>query len=81
MGSSIALDIQSAFKTFGGNGARWALWKRRNAGGQSSQTVAVNSVSLSIRRGEILGVLGPNIAYRLLRCECDRRNAGKSGHE
>jgi ABC-2 type transport system ATP-binding protein len=60
MYDSIALDIRSAFKTFGGNGASLALWKRGNGNGKSSKTVAVNNVSLSIRRGEIFGVLGPN---------------------
>jgi ABC-2 type transport system ATP-binding protein len=59
MYDSIALDIRSAFKTFGGNGASLALWKRGN-GSKSSRTVAVNHISLSIRRGEIFGVLGPN---------------------
>jgi len=60
MDSSIALDIQSALKTFGGNGVGWTLWKRKSGDGKSSQTVAVNNVSLSVQRGEIFGVLGPN---------------------
>jgi len=59
MYDSIALDIRSVFKTFGGNGASLALWKRGN-GSKSSRTVAVNHINLSIRRGEIFGVLGPN---------------------
>ena len=58
MNGTIALDVQSALKTFGGNGAGFALWKRGN--GKSAKTVAVNHVSLAIRRGEIFGVLGPN---------------------
>jgi ABC-2 type transport system ATP-binding protein len=60
MNDSIALDIRSALKTFGGNGASLALWKRGNGNGPSSKTIAVNSVSLTIQRGEIFGVLGPN---------------------
>ena len=62
MYDSVALDIRSAFKTFGGNSASLALWKRGNGNGngKSAKTVAVNSVSLAIRRGEIFGVLGPN---------------------
>jgi ABC-2 type transport system ATP-binding protein len=58
----IALDVQSALKTFGGNGAGFALWKRGNGNGngKSAKTVAVNQVSFAIRRGEIFGVLGPN---------------------
>ena len=62
MYGTIALDVQSALKTFGGNGAGFALWKRGNGNGngKSSKTVAVNHVSLAIRRGEIFGVLGPN---------------------
>ena len=58
MNGTIALDVQSALKTFGGNGAGFALWKRGN--GKSAKTVAVNHVSLAIRRGETFGVLGPN---------------------
>jgi len=62
MYDSVALDIRSAFKTFGGNGASLALWKRGNGNGngKSAKTVAVNRINLSIRRGEIFGVLGPN---------------------
>jgi len=61
MYDSVALDIRSAFKTFGGNGAGFALWKRSRANGNGNgKTIAVNSVSFSIRRGEIFGVLGPN---------------------
>ena len=59
MYDTIALDVRSAVKTFGGNGAGFALWKRGNENGHG-KTIAVNSVSLSIRRGEIFGVLGPN---------------------
>ena len=61
MYDSIALDLQSALKTFG-NSAGFALWKRTdgNGNGKSSKAVAVNRVSFSVRRGEIFGVLGPN---------------------
>jgi len=57
MCDSIALDVQSALKTFGGNGAIHMPWKRTNGNGK---TIAVNSVSFSVQRGEIFGVLGPN---------------------
>ncbi len=61
MYDSVALDIRSAVKTFGGNGASLALWKRPHANGNGNgKTTALNGVSLSIRRGEIFGVLGPN---------------------
>jgi len=59
MYDSIALDVRSALKTFGGNGAIHAPWKRANANG-NGKTIAVNSVSFSVQRGEIFGVLGPN---------------------
>jgi ABC-2 type transport system ATP-binding protein len=58
MDDLIALDIQSALKAFGGNSH--AFWKRTNGDGKSSRTVAVNSVTFIVRRGEIFGVLGPN---------------------
>ncbi len=61
MYDSVALDIRAAVKTFGGNGASLALWKRPRANGNGNgKTTALNGVSLSIRRGEIFGVLGPN---------------------
>ena len=59
MYDSIALDVQSALKTFGGNGAIRVPWKRANANG-NGKTIAVNGVSFSVQRGEIFGVLGPN---------------------
>jgi ABC-2 type transport system ATP-binding protein len=59
MYDSVALDIRSAFKTFGGSGPSFTPWKRLHANG-NDRTIAVNSVNLSIRRGEIFGVLGPN---------------------
>jgi ABC-2 type transport system ATP-binding protein len=59
MCDTVALDVRSAVKTFGGNGASLALWKCGNGNG-NGRTIAVNRISLSIRRGEIFGVLGPN---------------------
>jgi ABC-2 type transport system ATP-binding protein len=59
MYDSIALDVQSALKTFGGNGSIHLPWKRANANG-NGKTIAVNGVSFAVQRGEIFGVLGPN---------------------
>jgi ABC-2 type transport system ATP-binding protein len=59
MDNSIALDVRSVLKTFGGNGGM-ALWKRTNGDGKSSKTIAVNNISFAVQRGEIFGVLGPN---------------------
>ena len=53
---SIALDIQSAFKTFGGNPGLTLAPRSANR----TSTVAVNRVSFQVKRGEIFGVLGPN---------------------
>src|SRR5512141_1876319 len=55
MNDSLALDIQAALKTFGGSGLSFTRSAKR-----ASQTIAVNSVSFQVRRGEIFGVLGPN---------------------
>lgn len=57
MYDSIALDVQSALKTFGGPGIHLAPWKRVNGNGKA---VAVNKVTFAVRRGEIFGILGPN---------------------
>ncbi len=54
--SSIALDVQSALKTFGHG---LPFWNRKNGNGHS-KTIAVDDISFSVRRGEIFGVLGPN---------------------
>ena len=59
MNDSIALNIQSALKTFGGRGSL-PFGYRSNGHGHASQTIAVNNVSFEVRRGEIFGVLGPN---------------------
>ena len=57
MNDSIALNIQSAYKTFGGPGA---LSFASRGNGHATPTVAVNRVSFQVKRGEIFGVLGPN---------------------
>ena len=57
MNDSIALNIQSAYKTFGGPGA-FSFASRGN--GHATPTVAVNRVSFQVKRGEICGVRGPN---------------------
>ena len=60
MNGTIAVDIQSAHKYFGSKGNGLALRKGANGNGRPSQTVAVNRLSLAVKRGEIFGVLGPN---------------------
>ncbi len=57
MNDSIALNIQSAYKTFGGPGAL-SFVSRGN--GHATPTIAVNRVSFQVKRGEIFGMLGPN---------------------
>jgi ABC-2 type transport system ATP-binding protein len=59
----IAVKVEGALKTFGGKGSGWMLSLPRvsNGGGiPTGAKVAVNYVSLEIKRGEIFGVLGPN---------------------
>jgi ABC-2 type transport system ATP-binding protein len=61
---SDAIVVQNTYKRFGGtaNPLRWLL-PRTNAKGKADghkAVTAVNSVSFSVREGEIFGVLGPN---------------------
>ncbi len=53
--TEIALEIQSVTKRF--DQSDWNPFKRR---GEEKIVVAVNNISLQVRRGEIFGVLGPN---------------------
>ncbi len=53
--NNLAIDIQSALKTFGGSGFSLPRSNKHH-----SPTIAVNHVSLQVKRGEIFGVLGPN---------------------
>ncbi|MER3458578.1 MAG: hypothetical protein C4309_08070, partial [Chloroflexota bacterium] len=55
---TIALNIQHVSKSFGG-GWRW-LPRLRGRTGEVRPIVAVNDITLQVRRGEIFGVLGPN---------------------
>src|SRR5574337_278533 len=61
MNASIAVRVENALKTFGG---KENLWLTPKGNGQrpipAGAKVAVDRVSLEIRRGEIFGVLGPN---------------------
>jgi len=63
MHASIAVSIDSALKTFGGKGQRW-LAPRNGSNGNghipAGAKVAVDRVSLDVKRGEIFGILGPN---------------------
>jgi ABC-2 type transport system ATP-binding protein len=59
----IAVKVDGALKTFGGKDSGWKVWLPRNGNGggiPAGAKVAVNYVSLEIKRGEIFGVLGPN---------------------
>jgi ABC-2 type transport system ATP-binding protein len=67
MDGSKAVIIESVFKTFGGKWAGWPTLRLGRNGREPSGAsapagakVAVDRVSLEIRRGEIFGVLGPN---------------------
>lgn len=55
---TIALNIQHVSKFFGG-GRRW-LPRLRGRNGEVRPIIAVNDITLQVRRGEIFGVLGPN---------------------
>lgn len=59
--NTVAIQVESALKTFGGKNGRWFAPKA-DGNGQIpvGAKVAVDRVSLTIRRGEIFGVLGPN---------------------
>jgi ABC-2 type transport system ATP-binding protein len=55
--SQPALALHQVTKAFGGRGLLRLPWRRQNAG---RRVVAVDNVSLSVRPGEIFGVLGAN---------------------
>ncbi len=63
MEQSIALQVNSALKTFGGKEHRLFLPRfRKNGNGHApnGKVTAVNHVSFEVERGEIFGILGPN---------------------
>ena len=60
MNESTAVRIDNAVKTFGGKGNRWLAPKNGNGHVPEGAKVAVDRVSLEVKRGEIFGILGPN---------------------
>ncbi len=60
MNESIAVRIDNAVKTFGGKGNRWLAPKNGSGRVPEGAKVAVDRVSLDVKRGEIFGILGPN---------------------
>jgi len=65
--NDVALDVSSVSKEFVKHeGFRWP-WKRN---GNAAKVVAVDNISLRVRRGEVFGILGPNGSGKstLVRC-------------
>ena len=55
-----AVRIRGAVKAFGSDKQRSSWWRRSSGEAASKRVVAVDHVDLTVRRGEILGVLGAN---------------------
>ena len=60
MNNTIAVRVEGALKTFGGKDHLWLTPGKSNGHIPLGAKVAVDRVSLEIKRGEIFGVLGPN---------------------
>ena len=63
MNQSIALSINGVSKVFRKNGKRSWPWRANKSQGKSNghgKITAIDNASLSVRRGEIVGVLGAN---------------------
>ena len=54
MNTAVALNVESAYKTFGGSSPRSCLPR---ATGSIPSTIAVNHVSFDVRRGEMFGTM------------------------
>lgn len=59
MESPLAIHIDKARKEFGGE-VQWLNWGKPSDGNRLGKKVAVEDVSLQVKRGEIFGLLGPN---------------------
>lgn len=53
--NTIALELRNVTKRFGQPNSNWLSGNRT-----SESVIAVNNISLQVRRGEIFGILGPN---------------------
>ncbi len=56
----IALEMQNVSKRFGASSWNWLRRSRQAGAGGSQGVVAVDDISIQVRRGEIFGILGPN---------------------
>ena len=58
--TTVALEVRDALKRFGRETTQNQPFWKRSARKPPEMTVAVDHISLSVRRGEIFGLLGAN---------------------